>query len=109
MINIILNQIYFAATGKVNCGDGLSCTTDLPVVDASSAQLQQILQIIFGILGAVAVLMIVIGGLRFISAQGNPQEVAKARNTVLYAVIGLIIMLAAEGIVSFVLFTASKA
>lgn len=109
MIQAILHNVLFAASGAVNCNQGTPCVTDLPVVDASTAQLQQILQITFGILGAAAVFVIVIAGLRFISSQGNPQEVAKARNTVIYAIIGLIIMLAAEGIVSFVLFTASKA
>lgn len=103
----VLFTLYLAATGEVSCGDSTNCTTGLPIVPATTNQLQTIFQIVFGIFGAVAVFMIVIGGLRFISAQGNPQEVAKARNTIIYAVIGLIVMMAAEGIVSFVLFKAS--
>jgi ABC-type polysaccharide transport system permease subunit len=47
--------------------------------------------------------MIVIAGLRFITAQGNPQENAKARNTIVYAVVGLLVALIAEIFVSFIL------
>lgn len=77
--------------------------TNLPHASAGHAQLQQILTIVFGISAALAVLMIVISGLRFILAQGNPQEVSKARNTILYAVIGLLVSLSAEAIVSLTL------
>lgn len=83
--------------------NGNNCLTGLPVVDASSVQLQQILQIVLGIFGAIAVLIIVIAGLKFVTSAGNPQSASKARSTILYAIIGLIVISAAEVIVSFVL------
>lgn len=89
---------HFATT----CG-GLQCDTGLPSVNAGHAQLQQILQIVLGIFGAIAVLMIVIAGLKFVTSAGNPQAAGKARNTILYAIIGLLVIIASEAIVSFVL------
>ena len=89
---------HFATT----CG-GLQCDTGLPSVSAGSSQLQQILQIVLGIFGAVAVLIIVIAGLKFVTSAGNPQSASKARNTILSAVVGLVVISAAEVIVSFVL------
>ncbi len=83
--------------------NGNDCLTGLPVIDASSVQLQQILQIALGIFGAVAVLIIVIAGLKFVTSAGNPQSASKARSTILYAIIGLIVIAAAEIIVTFVL------
>ena len=83
--------------------NGNECSTGLPVVNASSVQLQQILQIVLGIFGAVAVLIIVIAGLKFVTSAGNPQSASKARSTILYAIIGLIVIAAAEIIVTFVL------
>ena len=77
--------------------------TNLPTAAASSDNLQNLLQIAFGILAAVAVLMIVIAGLSFVSAEGDPQKVAKARNTIIYALIGLVVAVIAEAIVTFVL------
>lgn len=109
MVHEFLSITFFRvinASATVSCNDGttqLTCDTGLPHTNASTSQLQEILTIVFGVLTAVAVLMIVIAGLRFITAQGNPQEVAKARQTILYSVAGLIIALTAEVIVAFVL------
>jgi len=75
----------------------------LPIVGAGSSVFQTALQIVFGVLAALAILFIVLGGLRLVMAQGDPQGVTKARNTILYAVIGLAIAISAEVIVAFVL------
>ena len=98
-----MGLLALLATGQVNCGTGAVCDTGLPTVNVGSDQLQQILSIVFGVLGALAVLMIVISGLRFVVAHGDPQEVAKARKTILYALAGLVVALSAEGIVALVL------
>jgi hypothetical protein len=50
----------------------------------------------------VAVLIIVLAGYLFVTAQGDPEKVAKARNYVIYAMIGVVVALLAQGIVSFV-------
>jgi type IV secretory pathway VirB2 component (pilin) len=77
--------------------------TNLPHALAGHDQLQQILTLVIGIAAALAVMMIVIAGLRFVLAQGNPQDTAKARNTIIYALIGLLIAITAEAIVSLTL------
>ena len=84
-------------------GEGAGCQTGLPQAHANSGQLQNILQIVFAVLAALAVLFIVVAGLRFITAQGNPQEVSKARSTIIYALIGLLVALLAEALVAFTL------
>ena len=61
-----------------------------------------IMQVVLGALGAISVLMIVIGGLRFVLSQGDASAVSSAKNTVLYAVIGLVVALMAGGIVLLV-------
>ena len=98
---VALLRIFGGAIAQ--CGDGNTCDTGLPTVKANGDQLQAALQIVFGVIGALAVLMIVIAGLRFVLAQGNSQETARARNTIIYAVLGLVISLAAEAFVAFVL------
>lgn len=98
-----LQSLMASSTASASCdpSGATKCDTGLPGIAVTTTQLQQILQITFGIFAAVAVLMIVISGLNFITAQGNPQETAKARNTIIYSVIGLVIALSAETIVSF--------
>jgi hypothetical protein len=96
---------YFGAT---DCSGltGNDCSTGLPKPgggDVGGNQLQDILKIAFAILAALSVLFIVMAGLRFITAQGNPQEVSKAKSTIVYALIGLLVALLAEALVAFVL------
>ena len=61
-----------------------------------------ILSIVFAIIGALAFLAIVIAGLRYVSAAGDPGKTAQAKNTVIFAVVGLAIAVFAQAIVAFV-------
>jgi hypothetical protein len=61
-----------------------------------------IMAILFGIIGAICLLMIVISGLRYITSAGDPQKAGSAKNGIIYALVGLAVALAAEGIVTFV-------
>ena len=94
-----------APTVRADCGlgAGTPCETGLLHVGAGNDQIQQILSIAFGIIAALAVMMIVIAGFRFIIGQGSAQETAKARNTIIYALAGLVVSLMAEAIVALVL------
>lgn len=62
-----------------------------------------IINVVVGVVGFVAVAMIVIGGISFATSQGDTARVAKARNTILYGVVGLVVALLAFAIVNFVL------
>jgi hypothetical protein len=53
--------------------------------------------------GVAAVIMIIIAGLKMITAQGDASAVASARNTLIYALVGLVIVALAQVIVHFVL------
>ncbi len=64
---------------------------------------QKIIDLLLFLIGAVSVIMIIIGGIRFILSRGDPQAAATARNTVMYAVIGLAVAVLAWAIVTFVL------
>lgn len=55
------------------------------------------------IVGAISVIMVVIGGLRYVISGGNTTNVAAAKNTILYAVVGLIVALLAYAIINFVI------
>ena len=58
--------------------------------------------LLFGV-GAISVIMIVIGGLRYVISGGNSSAISAAKNTILYAVIGLIIAMLAYAVIHFVL------
>lgn len=55
------------------------------------------------VVGVVAVIMIIIGGLKYITSSGDSNNITSAKNTILYAIVGLIIVALAQFIVKFVL------
>lgn len=61
------------------------------------------LEIFFGIAAAVAVLIVAISAFRLVISRGNSQDVQKARDSILYAVIGLAVTLSGYVIVTFVI------
>jgi hypothetical protein len=75
---------------------------DLPQTTADKAHLIAIKNIVLNIIGAMALLLIVIAGFRYVLSAGDPQKTAKARNGVIYALVGLVIAIAADAIVTFV-------
>lgn len=62
-----------------------------------------IVNILLFLLGAIAVIMIVIGGIRYATSNGDQSAITSAKNTILYAVIGLIVAIMAYAIVNFVI------
>lgn len=86
----------------VSLNDGINSLPNSGTNDAPDAKLGTILEVVFATLGVIAFLIIVIAGLRYILAGGDPSKVANARNTILYAVIGLVVSLSAYSIVYFV-------
>lgn len=70
-----------------------------------SGVLRRVINILSAIVGVVAVIMIIIGGFKYIASGGDASKVASAKNTVIYAIVGLIIVAMAQVIVRFVLGT----
>jgi hypothetical protein len=62
-----------------------------------------IVNLLSAVVGIVAVIMIIFGGLRYITSGGNDSSVTSAKNTILYAIIGLIIVALAQVLVRFTL------
>lgn len=84
-------------------GTGANCTGD----SGNSVDLTKIITIVINvfsvIVGVVAVFMIVVGGFRYVTSNGDSNNITSAKNTILYAIVGLIIVAMAQAIVQFVL------
>ncbi len=72
-------------------------TTDL------SDNIKTIVNVLLFILGAIAVIMIIIGGIRYTTSNGDASGIKSAKDTILYAVVGLVVAILAYAIVNFVL------
>lgn len=55
------------------------------------------------IVGAISVIMIVIGGLRYVVSGGDTSNVTAAKNTILYAIVGLVVAMLAYAMINFVI------
>ena len=62
-----------------------------------------IINAVIGVLGLVAVIIIIYGGVQYMTSTGDPGRVKKAKDTLLFAVIGLIVCVLAFAIVNFVI------
>lgn len=62
-----------------------------------------IVNLLSAVVGIVAVIMIIVGGFRYITSGGNDTSVTAAKNTILYAIIGLVVVALAQIIVRFTL------
>ena len=58
---------------------------------------------IIGILGVVCVIVMIIGGIQYMTSTGEPGKVKKAKDTILYGIIGLVVVILAAAIVNFVI------
>ena len=71
--------------------------------ESFSFLIKKIINIFSIVVGAVSVIMIIIGGFRYIISGGDSSGVTGAKNTILYAIVGLVIVLFAQVIIRFVL------
>ena len=70
--------------------------------DSLINRVMQILNVVVGVVGVIAVAVIVIGGILFVTSTGEAAKTTRARNTILYGIVGLVISLLAFAIVNFV-------
>ena len=70
--------------------------------------IKNVINIFSIVVGAVSVIMIIIGGFRYVISNGDSNGVSGAKNTILYAIVGLVIVLFAQVIVRFVLTNLTK-
>jgi type IV secretory pathway VirB2 component (pilin) len=75
----------------------------LPEVSADSGSIKILFNIVFILSGAIALLMVVIAGFRYIRAGSNETIVAESRRQLVHALVGLVVIASAATIVNFVI------
>ena len=71
--------------------------------DKLPGTIQSILNVIISVAGIIAVIFVIVGGVQYMTSSGDPGKTKKAKDTILYAVIGLIVCALAFAIVNFVI------
>jgi len=88
------NIDFSSATTNQDCSEGATGVGKL---------IRTIINVLSIIIGAIAVIMIIIGGFRYITSGGSAEGTKAARQTIVYAIVGLVVVALAQIIVHFVL------
>lgn len=102
----VFTPVVSAANGINICSEenenSVYCKNKDSGGDQVGGIIKTIVEVLLMAVGAISIIMIVIGGILFALSSGDAQKAAKARSTILYAVVGLIISIFASAIVNFV-------
>lgn len=94
-----MNPLLYLAEAMIDAEDA-----GIPTgVGANQEAVDALIAAVFGIAGVVAVVFIIIGGLRYTISQGDPGQVQRAKDTILYAIVGLVLVIASYTIINFIL------
>ena len=100
----VFGATHALAVGNISEGASSARPDQQPVdLFGNSGVFAQISSVLLFIVGAVAVIMIVIGGLRYVVSGGDASQVQAAKNTILYALVGIIVAILAYAAVNFVI------
>jgi hypothetical protein len=95
-------QAASCGSAKQCIDQGLSASGTSSTPNSLSSVLTTVTNILLFLMGAISVIMIIVGGIRYATSQGDQTQMQSAKNTILYAVIGVVVSIAAYAIVSFV-------
>lgn len=97
------NKIYGKTSADCQQAATIVSNPDKCEVDDLNSVISVIINTIIFVIGMIAVVMIILGGINYATSQGDPNKVKKGKDTILYGIIGLVVALLAFAIVQFVL------
>ncbi len=83
---------------------GIECTNQNGLaLFGQGGILMNVINMMIAVIGIAAVIMLIVGGFKYVFSQGNKETIASAKDTILYAIIGIVVAVLAFAIVNFVL------
>ena len=98
-----INNVNVVRATDMTLSGGVSSSQadDVPK-DLAGDVFKNIVNILLFIIGAVSVIMLIYGGIRYTTSGGNANSVTAAKNTIMYSIIGLVVAILAFAVVQFV-------
>ena len=94
-------EIVGAINSEITSGmNATSAGTSTPT--NANVVIKNVTNTMFFIIGAVSVIMLIYGGIRYTTSGGNANSVTAAKNTIMYSIVGLVIAILAFAVVQFV-------
>lgn len=113
-VNLVAPVLHPVVANAVDCTvaggslqDGVKCAKGTDQADTlfgTGGIFSTIVNVLLFIIGAVAVIMLIYGGIRYVLSGGDASAVTAAKNTILYAIVGIIVAILAYAIVNFVVY-----
>ena len=99
-----LGALVTTSAARAQIGAGISATEGAADTNATDINtvIQSVINILLFIVGAASVIMLIVGGIRYVVSAGDQQAVSNAKNTILYAIVGIIVAILAYAAVQFV-------
>ncbi len=92
-----------SAVYATSWSDGTGAAKGDDVPEDLTVNVKNIINVILYVVGILAVVMVIIGGVQYTTSGGDQAAVTKAKNTILYGIVGLVIAILAYAIVNFVI------
>lgn len=95
-----------AVSAQVNLGGGIRASQGEGVpgdLDDGDGIVVTVINILLYIIGIIAVIMLIFGGIKYATSAGDSNKVTSAKNTIMYAIVGLVIAVFAYALVNWVL------
>ena len=98
-----INNVNVVRATDMTLSSGVSSSQgdDVPQ-DLAGEVFKNVVNILLFIIGAVSVIMLIYGGIRYTTSGGNTNSVTAAKNTIMYSIIGLVVAILAFAVVQFV-------
>lgn len=94
--NDVLEQSCTGSSSSVCRADGSD------PISGNDGVLMLVVNILSAVVGIAAVIMIIVSGISYMTSQGDSSKIQSAKNTIIYAVVGLIVVLLSRTIIGFV-------
>ena len=88
------------AIGDISSANG-NCTESTGISVNKAVRL--VINLLAVVAGVIAVIMLIVGGLKYITSNGDPAQITSAKRSVIYAIVGIVVVAVSQLIVKFVL------
>lgn len=91
-----------SATDQINTGASAACGDSCNTGVTSQSIFNQVANALTYLIGGLSVIMIIVGGLRYVTSNGDSKQTTAARQTILYAVVGVVVAICSYAIIQFI-------
>ena len=105
LFSLLITGIIIVPQVSANCPAGsTNCLTNpLGSINTPQALIGKVINAVLGVVGSLALLIFVYGGLIWMTSSGSPEKIKQGRDTLLWAAIGLVVIFSAYGLTRVVL------